>query len=191
MGFFNKLFGKRKDDSESANSDAQNAYNDAIQNLKQSGVYDEISSISKSEKQNQREKQAEWERVQTNAFTITIPSNWHMENTDQGLEICPPGNPYAFDEFLKKEVASPGVNIFLGDIPDKNLNLVDELIKHRQESYEGYKFIKFYVNKVFKTTPYAIYEFHYGNKNKRFIALSSVIQKNEYFIYATASGKGC
>ena len=54
MGFLKKLFGKKSD---SKQSDAQNAYNDAIQNLKQSGVYDEISSISKSKKQNQSKEQ--------------------------------------------------------------------------------------------------------------------------------------
>lgn len=177
MGFFRKLFGKK--------SDAQTAYSDAIQNLKQSGMYDEISELAKL---NRSEEQVEWERVKTNDFIITFPSNWHMENTDQGLEICPPGNPYIFDEFLGKKVANPGVNIFLGDIPDKKINLVDELIKYRQESYEGYELIKFYVNEVFETNPYVIYEFHYGNNRNRFIAVSSIIQKNDHFIYATASG---
>lgn len=56
MGFLKKLFGKKSEDK---GPDAQSAYNDAIQNLKQSGVYDGLSSISKSKEQNQPQEQKE------------------------------------------------------------------------------------------------------------------------------------
>jgi predicted RNA-binding Zn-ribbon protein involved in translation (DUF1610 family) len=124
-------------------------------------------------------------------FAFTCPSGWHVEVSDQGLEIHPPHDPHALDPRLAREVASPGVNItFAAPIPDKSRNIVAEFIECRaHEGYEDYRCVKFHRRQLDMPFPEAIYEFEYGPQTQRFRAFSSLDQFGDKFFNVTASGR--
>ena len=135
MGFLKKLFGKRKNDFNGANSDAQYAYNDAIQKLKQSGIYDEISSISNSKKKNHKEEQDIW----IVEWSETVLSNEDMLKLRESLKEAPIlSNTTILDK--KKQVK---------DFIEGNLDeVLNRLTDYMQEDCKRPEFIAFRANWV-------------------------------------------
>jgi len=122
-------------------------------------------------------------------FKINHPQDWLVEYANQGVELLPKDNPKVFDADLKREVASPGVNIKLVDLPDENADAVTQFIQFRPDGYNGYKQIKKYPCTIPNSTHATAYEFQYDAGTIRFIALSLIVQKGTRMFNVTASGR--
>ena len=132
-----------------------------------------------------------WEELcrQDLGFKMSYPWNWKVMFTPQGIEMLPCGNPHTFDPVLKREVASPGVNITIATGKDPTEDMVEKFVALRPNGYENYEFVQKH-NLVIKNANHsAFYEFRYGEPDNKFNVMTLIAQKGNKMFVITASGK--
>jgi hypothetical protein len=125
-------------------------------------------------------------------FRIAYPTDWFEEYTDQGIEILSNGNPTVFDPEFDRNVASPGVNITIAQVPD-NIDdaasqLVETLPKPYKQMNKSYRHINFYMCNTPNPTYGHYYQFQYSAGQTISSYLSLVLQRGKVLYYLTAPG---
>jgi hypothetical protein len=133
----------------------------------------------------------QWQELRRDdfGFTISYPQDWFVEYTSQGVEIRPHNLPTYFDTELGRDVASPGVNISIAELPRQVNDAVRQFKAVRPRGYKGYKQIKEYPCHLAVGTDAQIYEFQYNAGRIGATGLSLLVQKGNKMFNVTASAK--